>query len=267
MIKLKARDGRAPQELAAMDMDAYLDDKDRKKHYVQVMFEIIAPGYDSFTRFFSFGMDRKWKELLLQAAQERTPANAFILDLACGTGDLGIDLARRTGATRAVGLDLSQLMLTQARDRSATERVSFRLAACDMLQLCVPEGSVDVVTIGYGLRNTADVSLALREVARVLKPEGILAVLDFNRPVGAFWRETFLWYLWNAGRVCGWLWHREPITYGYIAESIRRYLTIPEFEKQLADAGFKIEWRASRLAGAIGIHVARRTVAAAQTAA
>ncbi len=264
MIKFKARDGRAPQELAAMDMAAYLGDKHRKKHYIQVMFETIAPGYDSFTRFFSFGMDKKWKEALLAETERRTPEHAFILDLACGTGDLGIQLARRTGATRSVGLDLSQLMLGQARDRSAKENISFRLAACDMLQLCVPEASVDVVTIGYGLRNTADVSLALREVARVLKPEGIVAVLDFNRPVRALWRGIFLWYMRKAGRFCGWLWHREPITYGYIAESIRRYFTIPEFEKQLADAGFKIEWRASRLGGAIGIHVARRTPTAAQ---
>ena len=267
MIKFKARDGRAPQELAAMDIDAYLGDKKRQRHYIQVLFETIAPGYDSFTRFFSFGMDKKWKDLLLTEAGKRIPRRALILDLACGTGDLGIELARRTGASRAVGLDLSQLMLTQARDRSARESVPFRLAACDMLQLCVPDGRVDVVTIGYGLRNTADVSLALREIARVLKPEGIVAILDFNRPVGAVWREMFLWYLWNAGRFCVWLWHREPSTYGYIATSIRRYLTIPELEKQLTAAGFKIEWSASRLGGAIGIHIARRTAAAAQDSA
>lgn len=72
------------------------------------MFETIAPGYDAFTRFFSFGMDKKWKDLLLAAAETQTPKQAFILDLACGTGDLGIEMARRTGARRAIGLDLSQ---------------------------------------------------------------------------------------------------------------------------------------------------------------
>ncbi len=266
-MKFKARDGRAPQELASMDLDTYLGDKQRKKHYIQVMFETIAPGYDAFTRLFSFGMDKKWKELLLAEAEKRTPRSAFILDLACGTGDLGIELARRTGARSAVGLDLSHLMLTQARERAGKEKIPFALAACDMLMLSIPGSSVDVVTIGYGLRNTADVSLALREVARVLKPNGIVAVLEFNRPVSAAWREIFLWYMWNAGRLCGWLWHREPITYGYIAQSIRRYLTIPEFETQLADAGFKIEWRASRLGGAIGIHVARQTPRAGRSAA
>src|SRR5579863_3348221 len=137
-MKFKARDGRAPQELAAMDLDTYADDKNRKKHYVQVLFETIAPGYDSFTRFFSFGMDKKWKALLLAEAGRRTPANATLLDLACGTGDLGIELARRTGARSAIGLDLSPLMLTQAKDRAGEQDVRFRLAACDMLMLSIP---------------------------------------------------------------------------------------------------------------------------------
>jgi demethylmenaquinone methyltransferase/2-methoxy-6-polyprenyl-1,4-benzoquinol methylase len=250
-----------------MDLDTYLSDRKRKRHYIHVMFEIIAPGYDAFTRFFSFGMDKKWKQLLLQEAEKRTPKHAFILDLACGTGDLGIELARQTGASRAIGLDLSVLMLAQARDRSARERVAFRIGACDMLQLCIAESSVDIVTIGYGLRNVADVSLALREVARVLKPQGVVAILDFNLPVGKIWREVFLWYMWNAGRFFGWLWHREPITYGYIAQSIRRYFTIPEFEKQLQDAGFRVEWRASRLGGAIGIHIVSRKASAVRNAA
>ena len=267
MFKFKAQDGRAPRDLAAMNLDASLGDLDCKRHYVQAVFRTIAPGYDAFTRLFSFGMDKKWKRLLLAEAEKRTPKHAFILDLACGTGDLGIELARRAGASRAVGLDLSQVMLSHARGRAANETIPFRLAACDMLQLCVPENSVDVVTIGYGLRNTVDVSLALREVARVLKPQGIVAVLDFNRPAGRIWRELFLGYMWHAGRLCGWLWHREPITYGYLAPSIRKYLTIPEFERQLERAGFKIEWLASRLHGAIGIHVARRTAVALQDAA
>ena len=90
-----------------MGMDEYLGDKKRRKHYIRVMFETIAPGYDAFTRWFSFGMDRKWKERLLAEAERRAPKRAFILDLACGTGDLGIEPARRTGASRAVGLDLS----------------------------------------------------------------------------------------------------------------------------------------------------------------
>ena len=115
-----------------------------------------------------------------------------------------------------------------------------------------------MVSIGYGIRNTADFDQSLREIARVLKPGGILLNLDFYKPIGRIWRELFLWYMWNAGRLAGWLWHREPIVYGYLAPSIRRFMTLPEFETALKTSGFKIKWQASRLGGGIGIHVARR---------
>ena len=127
-----------------------------------------------------------------------------------------------------------------------------------MLQLCLPDNLVDVVSIGYGIRNTADARQALREIARVVKPGGILLNLDFYKPAQPIWRELFLWYLWNAGRLAGWLWHREPIVYGYISPSIRAFWTISEFEAQLQAAGFQIEWSASRLGGGVGLHVARR---------
>ena len=242
-----------------MDIGAHLDDKARKTKYVRTIFDTIAPGYDKFARVFSFGMDKSWKAILTAEAAKRAVERATIVDLACGTGDFGIELARCTSARFVVGLDLSPQMLSEAKERIAGKGSRLMLAACDMLNLCLNDKSVDVVSIGYGLRNTADVAMALREIARVLRPGGILVNLDFHRPVGAFRRELFLWYMWNAGRLAGWLWHREPVTYGYLAASIRRYLTIPEFEKELACAGFQIEWRTSRLGGAIGMHVARRT--------
>jgi demethylmenaquinone methyltransferase/2-methoxy-6-polyprenyl-1,4-benzoquinol methylase len=256
---LKARDGRNPKELAAMDLAAHMADKRLKKKYVATMFDIIAPGYDSFTRLFSFGMDQSWKARLIAEGVRRAVKDPVILDLACGTGDLGNELAHRSGSKLTVGLDLSPQMLVEAKARPNGNGKRMKLAACDMLELCVGPASVDMVSIGYGLRNTPDAPAALREIARVLKPGGLLLNLDFYRPVGKMWRELYLWYLWNAGRLGGWLWHREPIVYGYIAPSIRRYLTLPEFEAELGKAGFAIEWKASRLGGGIGMHVARKT--------
>jgi demethylmenaquinone methyltransferase/2-methoxy-6-polyprenyl-1,4-benzoquinol methylase len=260
LLRLRSRDGRNPQELAAMDLDLHLGDKVQKAKYVGTMFDIIAPGYDKFTRVFSFGMDKGWKAALVAEAVKRATEHPTILDLACGTGDFGVELARRMSAHRAVGLDLSPQMLVVASKRVEHEHSILKLAACDMLSLCVNDNSVDVVSIGYGLRNTADVGLALREIARVLKPGGILVNLDFHRPVGSVWRELFLWYMEYAGQLAGWLWHREPKTYGYLSGSIRRYLTIPEFEKHLVQTGFTVEWRKSQLGGAIGLHVARRAI-------
>ena len=237
-----------------MDVHVHLNDKVLKRKYVATMFDVIAPGYDAFTRLFSFGMDRGWKDLLVAEGARRAAKRPVIADLACGTGDLGTRLARLLGARLAVGFDFSPKMLAEAS-------AGLTLVACDMLKLCLRDQSVDVVSIGYGLRNTVDVRLALQECARVLRPGGILLNLDFYKPAGAAWREVFLWYMWNVGRIAGWLWHREPLAYGYIALSIRRYLTMPEFESELTRAGFDIEWRASRLGGGIGLHVARRLTA------
>jgi demethylmenaquinone methyltransferase/2-methoxy-6-polyprenyl-1,4-benzoquinol methylase len=259
LLKFRARDGRDPRELDAMDLTQHLDDKVNKTKYVRTMFDVIAPGYDAFTRLFSFGMDRAWKAALIREASERTVERPRIVDLACGTGDLGIALARLTASPLVLGIDLSSQMLAEAKSRVTKESGIFLLAACDILALCLADASVDVVTIGYGLRNTGDASVALAEIARVLKPGGLLVNLDFHRPVGPLWRELFLWYMWNAGRIAGWLWHRQPATYGYLAPSIRRYFSIPEFEAALVRAGFEVEWRAKRLGGAIGIHIARRT--------
>ena len=241
-----------------MDMEVHLSDKNLKRKYVATLFDIIAPGYNSFTYLFSFGMDREWKSRLVCEGAKCAVKDPVVLDLACGTGDLGIALAQSTRARLTLGFDLSPKMLIEAQRRLRTERADMKLAACDMLDLCVASGSIDVVSIGYGLRNTADVRQGLREIARVLKPGGVLLNLDFYRPRGTAWRELYLWYLWNAGRLSGWLWHREPIVYGYIAPSIRGYLTIPEFEEELRGAGFVIEWKASHLGGGLGLHVALR---------
>lgn len=264
LVRLRARDGRNPRELAAMDIDVHLDDKILKKKYVVTMFDILAPGYDAFTRLFSFGMDRGWKARLINEGVKRAVKAPRILDLACGTGDLGAELAQRTRGSLALGFDFSLRMLTEAARRFRNDRNALTLLACDMLELCVADSSIDVVSIGYGIRNTADVGQALREIARVLRPGGILLNLDFYKPVGRIWRELFLWYMWNAGRLAGWLWHREPIVYGYLAPSIRQYVTMPEFESALRAAGFQVEWRASRVGGGIGLHVARRLAAPLQ---
>lgn len=260
MVQLKARDGRNPKELAVLDMDAHLRDDRLKQKYVSTMFDILAPGYDSFTRIFSFGMDRGWKERLIREGAARAPKFPRILDLACGTGDLCTELARRTQSPLALGFDLSPKMLNEATRRARhVPELKLKFAVGNMLSLSLPDSSVDLVSIGYGIRNTHAPGPALAEIARVLRPGGLLLNLDFYRPTSALWRELYLGYMSAAGNAAGWLWHREPITYGYLAPSIRRFVTMPEFEQLLDATGFTLEWRKSHLLGALGLHVARRT--------
>lgn len=257
-MRWKLRDGGDAREFGAMNLDTHLKDKVLKDRYVKTMFDVLAPGYNLFTRIFSFGMDRGWKTQLIEEGTRRAGQASRIVDIACGTGDFTAELARRTGASVALGLDFSQQMLVEAERCTRSATVPIHFAACNMLQLCLRDQSVDMVSVGYGIRNASDFEEALREIARVLKPGGVLLNLDFYKPAPGVWRELFLWYMWHAGRLAGWLWHREPMVYGYISHSIRRYLTIAEFEAALGKAGLQIEWRQSRLGGGIGLHVARR---------
>src|SRR5688572_2022927 len=155
---------------------------DGKRRYVRQLFATIADRYDFITRFLSYGQDRRWKRRLIQLAALR-PADR-VLDLACGTGDL--IFAAVPHVARAVGLDLTFRMVQLATRRATAGPPSAgpapHFVTGDMLALPFPDGSFDVVTTGYGLRNVPDLDRALVEIRRVLAPGGRVLSLDFNRP-------------------------------------------------------------------------------------
>ena len=252
---------RAPghaRPLRGLDPDRQLDDPSTRQGYVTAIFDLIAPRYDAFTRWFSFGMDRGWKAEVVAAAKtalaKRGPA-PVVVDLACGTGDLAFSLSERA---RVVGMDVSHVMLRAARARAdgAADAPSF--AGGDMVALPLDDASVDVVTIGYGLRNASRLELALDEATRVLKPGGHLVTLDFYRPANAIWRRLFLGYLALAGNLYGWAWHREPAAYGYIPRSIRRFVTADELSDALGARGLRVYLAATKLLGGICVHAAEK---------
>jgi demethylmenaquinone methyltransferase/2-methoxy-6-polyprenyl-1,4-benzoquinol methylase len=247
-----------------MPVEQYLRDPSRKQQFVTPMFDIIAPRYDAFTRIFSFGMDARWKRELLATVAASVPPSATALDLACGTGDLAFAVAELAPRGRVTGIDASSRMIDAATDRLArrdpapvpSAPITFTVG--DMTALAVADRSVDVATAGYALRNVPDVRAALAEIARVLVPGGRLHTLDFYRPPAAWWRRLFVGYLAAAGNVVGWLWHREPVVYGYIARSVDHFVTADAFGQLLVENGFVVERLRRRLLGGIAIHTARR---------
>jgi demethylmenaquinone methyltransferase/2-methoxy-6-polyprenyl-1,4-benzoquinol methylase len=243
--------------LGDLDPCLHLGDPARKQRYVTTVFDTIAPRYDRFTRWFSFGMDRGWKRELVQWATAALPNGGVLLDLACGTGDLALAVARRGGSNTLVGLDPSPEMLRVASARRSAVP-PLRLIRGDMMAIPLPARSVDVVTVGYGFRNTPDLGGALAEAARVLKPGGWLFDLDFFKPPAPLWRRLYLWYLRGAGRLVGRWWHDEPEAYGYIARSIEGWITPGEFREALGAAGFEVQRLAEKLGGGICLHGARR---------
>lgn len=251
-----------PPTLRGLDVEQHLADPSLKQRFVTPMFDIIAPRYDQFTRLFSFGMDSRWKAELLEDAVAAASAEAVVVDLACGTGDLAFAIAERVAGARVSGVDASARMIEGAKARrraragGAAGRVAFRVG--DMTRLEMPDRSVDVVTAGYGYRNVPDFRVGLAEAARVLRPGGRLLTLDFYRPLSTLWRVLFLGYLRVAGDLVGWVWHREPVVYGYIARSIDAFVSAAEFSAALDAAGFQVERVSLKLFGGVAIHVARK---------
>jgi demethylmenaquinone methyltransferase/2-methoxy-6-polyprenyl-1,4-benzoquinol methylase len=225
-----------------------------KSRYTRRLFATIADRYDLITVLLSFGRDRHWKRHLVDLAGIEDGASA--LDLACGTGDIAFELAGR--GARVVGLDVTFRMLQLARVKPEAARGASRFVAGDMMALPFADASVEVVTTGYGIRNVPVLEPALAEVHRVLKPGGVFLSLDFNRPENAAVRAVYLGYLTFVGSALGHALHKDPDTYRYIPETIRRYPGAAKVAALVMRQGFaSCEWFPV-LGGLMAIHRARR---------
>lgn len=231
-------------------LNTALSAPESKRRYVRRLFGTIADRYDFITRFLSFGRDRAWKIRLIELATVRPDAR--VLDLACGTGDIAFEAARR--GARVVGLDITPRMIELARAKPAPSgRVSWMVG--DMTSLPVMNTSFDVITTGYGLRNVPDLPRALAEIHRVLRPGGLICSLDFNRPESAWVRGVYLVYLTLIGSALGWVLHRDPDTYRYIPASIRRYPGARGVVRLMQAAGFSDARYIPVLGGFMAIHI------------
>jgi demethylmenaquinone methyltransferase/2-methoxy-6-polyprenyl-1,4-benzoquinol methylase len=245
--------------LEGLDVQEHLRDGTRKQRYVNTVFEIVAASYDRFTRLSSLGLDMAWKRELLGLVKVRLRPDNQVLDLATGTGDLAFALSASVRSGKVIGVDIAENMIhlaEQARRQRKVANVEFQVG--DMMDLRLPNASMDAVTVSYGLRNCPDLRLALGEIYRVLKPGGVFASLDFVRPQSAVWERIFLKALLAACSFFGWLWHREPAVYAYLPHSIAHFISIRELSRALADSGFEVLVERARLNGMIAIHLARK---------
>jgi ubiquinone/menaquinone biosynthesis methyltransferase len=231
-----------------MDLADRIATPEGKRRYVRALFSTIAGRYDFITVFLSYGLDRRWKRRVVELAQPRPGARA--LDLATGTGDIAFALAARGAAV--VGLDITTRMIELARAKSTSSNPAFLVG--DMLALPFPPASFDIVTTGYGLRNVPNLTTAIDEIRRVLKPGGHILSLDFNRPSSRSIRAVYLAYLTLVGGALGWLLHRDPDTYRYIPASIRQYPGAEAVARMLEARGFAQARYDPVLGGLMAIH-------------
>jgi demethylmenaquinone methyltransferase / 2-methoxy-6-polyprenyl-1,4-benzoquinol methylase len=214
---------------------------------VRGMFDRIAPVYDVMNRVMTAGLDQRWRRL---AAAEVVWPGDRILDACCGTGDLAVECERRGG--RVVGLDFSEQMLARARKKSG----AIEWVQGDALALPFEDGAFDAATVGFGVRNLADLEGGLRELARVLRPGGKLAVLEITRPRGLLKPFFRLWFdvlVPLAGRVLP-----GGKAYTYLPASVRRFPGPDDLSTLLDRAGFEdVRYRLLG-GGSVALHIGTR---------
>jgi demethylmenaquinone methyltransferase/2-methoxy-6-polyprenyl-1,4-benzoquinol methylase len=214
---------------------------------VRGMFDRIAPVYDVMNRVMTAGLDQRWRRL---AAAEVVWPGDRVLDACCGTGDLAVECERRGG--RVVGLDFSEPMLARARKKSG----AIEWVQGDALALPFENGAFDAATVGFGVRNLADLEGGLRELARILRPGGKLAVLEITRPRGLLKPFFRLWFdvlVPLAGRVLP-----GGKAYTYLPASVRRFPGPDDLSALLERAGFEdVRYRLLG-GGSVALHVGTR---------
>jgi demethylmenaquinone methyltransferase/2-methoxy-6-polyprenyl-1,4-benzoquinol methylase len=193
---------------------------------VHELFAAIASRYDLLNHLMSFGRNRHWKERLVQLAEREPGAESGepkrMLDLCCGTGDIAIAFARRNPQMRVIGADFTAEMLRVATARGGCPAQLFWVQA-DALRLPFPDNTFDVVSVGYGLRNLADLHAGLRQILRVLRPGGRFLSLDFGKPDSPLLRAGFFAYLRSVPPLLSWLFCGDADTHGYIIQSLHAY--------------------------------------------
>ena len=203
------------------------------------MFDAIAARYDLLNHVLSAGIDRRWRRRAIQSLQ--LTGKERVLDLCTGTADLAIAAARaRPAAARVVGVDFAGAMLGVARKKLARERLDDRVALVrgDATRIPLADRSVDAVTIAFGIRNVDEVAAACREMRRVLRRGGRLAILEFAVPTVPGLSRLYLGYLHHVLPRIGRAVSRHNAAYGYLPASIGAFSSPAEFVQILQDAGF-----------------------------
>jgi demethylmenaquinone methyltransferase/2-methoxy-6-polyprenyl-1,4-benzoquinol methylase len=223
------------------------------------MFDAISGRYDVLNHLLSAGLDRRWRRQAIDALA--LTGRETLADVCTGTADLAIAARRRgRGARLVVGVDFAMAMLTIARAKVARARLeqSVLLLRGDATCLPLDAGSVHAAAVAFGIRNVEDPVAACRELHRVLKPGGRLAILEFGIPTAPVFRSVYLWYfrvlLPRLGR---WI-SRHGSAYAYLPSSVGAFPAPAAFATLMKEAGLAVEEIQSLTGGVVYLYVASK---------
>lgn len=213
------------------------------------MFDSIAPTYDLLNHVLSLGIDRGWRRRVVKmAARFADSRNLRLLDVATGTGDLAIALARRIPQAQIEGVDIAERMMEVGRAKVAREGLADRISLSfgDAERLSFADGSFDAVTVAFGVRNFGDIGAGLGEMRRVLRSGGRCWILEFSEPRGRFFGPLYRLYFHRVLPRLGHLISRDGGAYTYLPRSVDAFPEPKRFEEMVLVAGFSAV-RAHRL--------------------
>lgn len=223
------------------------------------MFSGIATKYDLLNHVLSANIDKRWRRIVREKLSDiLANENAVVLDVACGTGDLSLELQKHAKA-KIIGTDFCRPMLTIAHEKSAKLSLSVPYVEADAMQLSFADGSFDAVTIAFGLRNLANFADGLAELRRVLKPGGKLAVLEFSTPLVPGFKALFNLYFTQILPRIGGMVSGSRGAYEYLPDSVSKFPDQKNLVKMMHKAGFAdVEFK-NLTGGIAAIHTGIKT--------
>ena len=217
----------------------YKNSSEGKKKQVEQMFDTISENYDGMNRIISLGSDVSWRKKVIKLANANNPKN--ILDIATGTGDLAIQFAEKTNATRIVGLDLSDGMLSVARKKVAGKTLAKKIEFIqgDSEALPFEDNSFDAITVSFGIRNFENLEKGLSEIRRVLRKDGIFVILETSVPTKFPLKQGYNIYAKFVLPLMGRMFSKDKVAYQYLSESASVFPFGKELNNILLKTGFK----------------------------
>jgi len=201
------------------------------------MFDNIAWRYDFLNHFLSFGIDHRWRERAIHILSQVSPES--ILDVACGTGDLSIE-ALKLKPRKIIGVDISEGMLAKGREKLVRKNLekSITLVYGDSEALQFDDHVFDAAMVAFGVRNFENINQGLAEILRVLKPGGLLVVLEFSKPQSLFFKKIFNFYFFRILPFMGRLFSKDVSAYSYLPESVNAFPDRIDFLDIMRNVGF-----------------------------
>lgn len=222
---------------------------------IRGMFAAIAGTYDCLNHVLSLNQDKGWRRAAVEASGAK--AGDLVLDCCTGTGDLALELARAVGPTgRVVGTDFCEAMVRLGVPKVAAEKAPVRLGVADTLRLPFRDGTFRAATVGFGIRNVADLAAGIREMARVVAPGGRVAILEFTQPANPLFRFVYYVYFLILLPILGNLVSGgKRNAYGYLPRSVLKFPGRDRLARLCEDAGLRDVRVVARSLGIITIHV------------